>query len=99
MRAMRRLVRIALGLVLLLHGLGNAVLPLRGMGLAASGRWSPLAAAVSVAAIGGFIGAGLAVLGVRPLHRYTIWFASTAGICSLAAQAWLAKPISGSERL
>ena len=71
----RGLVRITLGLALLLHGLGNAVLQLRGASGAAP--WPVVWTALCVVAIAGFVSAGLGVLGVRPLHRPLVPLAVT----------------------
>ena len=44
----RRVGRIGLGLALILHGLANAVLPLRGADHLAPGVWSPIVIALTV---------------------------------------------------
>jgi hypothetical protein len=75
-----------LGAGLVLHGLANAVLPLRGIDMAAPGVWMPAMTALYVMAIVGFVAAGLGLLGVRPLGRFVIPAAWVAGLSALAAQ-------------
>src|SRR5512145_942675 len=75
----RSMTRPVLGLVLLLHGLANAVLPMRGIDAAGPGVWIPAVALLYVLAIAGFAAAGLGVLGVRPLRRFvapSVWIAA-----------------------
>jgi hypothetical protein len=79
----RKAMRVALGLALILHGLGNAVLPLRGVDAGAPGAWIPALTALYIIAIIGFVMAGLGVLGVRPLTRAVIPAALFAGVCAL----------------
>jgi hypothetical protein len=67
-----------LGIGLILHGLGNAVLPLRG---AADGE--PLFWSLSALAIVGFVAAGLGMLHVRPLRRHVAAYALGAGLAAL----------------
>ena len=73
-----------LGAGLVLHGLANAVLPLRGVDVAASGVWMPAMTALYVTAIVGFVAAGLGLLGVRPLGRVVIPAAWVAGLSPAA---------------
>jgi hypothetical protein len=83
------LARMALGIALVLHGLANAVFPLRGLGALSPGEWSlPMAILVAVAIVG-FVAAGLGVLGVRPLTRVVLETVFAAGAASLVAHALL----------
>ena len=93
MRLARSAMRWALGLALVAHGLGNAVLPLRGVD---AGPWAAGSAAIAllyIAAIVGFVAAGAGVLGVDIFgrHRAPV-LATVAAICSLAAEAMLLAP-------
>ena len=74
-----------LGLALILHGLANAVLPLRGIDVAAPGVLAPSVTAMYVIAIAGFVAAGLGVWGVRPLSRAIVPLAASAAVGSLMA--------------
>jgi menaquinone-dependent protoporphyrinogen oxidase len=85
----RRVVRASLGTTLVLHGLANAVLPMRAIDAVEPGVWGPAAGALYVGAIAGFVAAGLAVLGVRPLRRLESSLAIAAGLCALVAQVIL----------
>ena len=78
-----RAARIALGLTLVLHGLANTVWPLRAVDAVHPGVWSPGVNAIYFGAVVGFVAAGLALLGVRPLRRLTPWDAVTGAACSL----------------
>jgi hypothetical protein len=81
--------RMLLGVALVAHGLGNAVLLLRGVDWISEGRWSlPLLLACLMAIIG-FVKVGLGILGVRPLAHDLTAMVLVAGLCSLAAQARL----------
>lgn len=84
----RRLARLALGTTLVLHGLGNAVLPLRGVDYLGPGQWSGGIILFYQFAILGFIAAGLGVLGIRILRRVAAPMAAVGGIGSLVA--WFA---------
>lgn len=86
---LRRLLRAALGLTLVLHGLANAVLPMRGIDAIEPGVWGAARATLYVGAIAGFVAAGLAVLGVRPLRALTSPLAVAAGVCALASHVLL----------
>jgi hypothetical protein len=86
--AVRRLALIALGVLVLLHGLALSVLPLRGADSAGTGSWHPPVTALYVVAIIGFVAAGLGLLGVRPLRRGILPCVLTAGIAALGAQFW-----------
>jgi len=79
----RRFARIALGTALLLHGLGNAVLPLRGVDQLGPGRWSAGIVLLYEFAILGFIAAGLGVLGIRMPKRVVTGLAMVSGAASL----------------
>jgi hypothetical protein len=83
MTASRSLRGPLLGCLLLLHGLGNAVLPLRGVDVTAPGTWALWVSALYVVAILGFVAAGLGILGVRPLSIAVlpaVWAASLAAL-------------------
>jgi hypothetical protein len=88
MEIRHRLLGIALGLALLLHGLGHAVLPMRAADVAAPGILVPAMAALYVIAMLGFAAAGLGLLGVHPLARVIVPAALTAGVLGLIAQLW-----------
>jgi hypothetical protein len=81
-------VRVLLGTGLVLHGLGNAVLPLRGADAIAPGTWMPFMTALYVVAIVGFVAAGLGVLGVPLLRRVSAITVFAAGAAALGAQLW-----------
>ena len=82
-------VRIVLGAALVLHGLANTVWPLRAVDAVRPGVWAPGVDAVYFAAVVGFVAAGLAVLGVRPLRRLTPWDAVAGAACSCLSYAVL----------
>jgi hypothetical protein len=71
--------------VLVIHGLGNAVLPMRGIDAVGPGVWIPAIALLYIAAIIGFAAAGFGTLGVRPLDHYIVPSVWIAAICSLFA--------------
>jgi hypothetical protein len=81
-----------LGAVLVLHGLANAVLPLRGIDAAGPGRWIPAIVILCVLAIVGFVAAGLGVAGVRPLDRVSIPAVWVAALSALATHLRAASP-------
>lgn len=87
---MRNVLRLCLGLALVLHGLGNAVLPLRALDATGPGPWLPVLTLVWVVAIVGFAAAGLGVLGVPPFDRVVIAASFVAAGCSLLGYARLA---------
>jgi len=89
---MRSGIRMLLGLALVAHGLGNAVLPLRGVDWVAAGSWSYVLVLVYLMAIIGFVKVGLGILGVRPLAGDLTAMVLAAGLCSLAGQWWLGDP-------
>ena len=74
--------RIILGVALVLHGLANAVLPLRGIDHLAPGQWSTGIILLYEVAILGFIAAGLGMLGLRPLMRRAPIWAMVSGVAS-----------------
>jgi hypothetical protein len=84
----RRLLQWALGLALLLHGLANTVLPLRGADAGSPGVWLPPVTALWFVGVVGFVTAGIGVLGVRPLRRLILPAALAAGVAALGAQFW-----------
>jgi hypothetical protein len=79
----RTFARIALGTALVLHGLGNAVLPLRGVDQLGPGQWSAWIIVLYELAILGFVAAGLGVLGIRMLRRVAREAAIVSGAASL----------------
>jgi hypothetical protein len=87
---MRSGLRAAFGLVLVLHGLGNAVLPMRGVDAVAPGVWAPAFTVLYAVAIVGFVAAGLGVLGIHPLRYLVIPATAIASIGSLFGYARLA---------
>jgi hypothetical protein len=76
----------ALGIALVLHGLGLAVLPMRAADALAPASVAPAVAAFSVIGMVGFVAAGLGALGVRPLSSRAGSVALFAGVCALGAQ-------------
>jgi hypothetical protein len=97
----RTVVRTVLGIALLLHGLGNAVLQLRGV-VSAPGHADWAWAATCTLAIVGFVSAGLGLLGVGPLKRLVLpavivgGAAALAGVVALrAADLWPGVVLSG----
>lgn len=88
MRASQSALRILLGMSLILHGVGNSVLPLRGADVLEPGSWSAAMTLLYVIAIVGFVASGLGILGVRPLRRVAGNLALAAGACALGAQVW-----------
>jgi hypothetical protein len=86
---MKALIHTALWITLVLHGLANAVFPLRGLGALSPGDWSLPLSLLSVVAIVGLVAAGLGVLGVRPLTRVVLGTVFAGGAASLIAHAWL----------
>ena len=81
--------RIGLGTMLVLHGLANTVWPLRAVDVVRPGVWTPGVDAIYFAAVVGFVAAGLAVLGVRPLRRLTPWDACVGAVCAVLLYAVL----------
>jgi hypothetical protein len=75
-----------LGTLLVLHGVANSVLPLRGVDATAPGIWLPAVALLYVLAIVGFTAAGLGVLGVRPLNLIVLPAVWIAALAAPAAQ-------------
>jgi hypothetical protein len=83
-QSIRGLVRVPLGVALLLHGLGLAVLQLRGVDAAAPGPLALTWNAICLGAIAGFAAAGLGVLGVRPLRPLAVPAAIVGAAAALA---------------
>jgi hypothetical protein len=81
--------RLVLAVALVAHGLGNAVVALRGVDWIGPGIWSTSIATMYSFAIVGFVAAGLGVLGVRPLRRAATASAAAAAVCSLISLATL----------
>ena len=74
-----------LGLVMIMHGLGHAVLPLRGAGVLEGDAWThALTAACYTIAIIGFVAAGVGVLG-SVFRRYAWWLVLIAAVASMIA--------------
>jgi hypothetical protein len=73
---------VVIGLGLVLHGLGHAVLPMRAAEAVAPDGMTVL----YVLAMVGFVAAGLGVLGVAPLRRTIIPGAVVGGVCGLSLQ-------------
>jgi hypothetical protein len=79
----RTFVRELLGVTLVLHGLANAVMPMRALDEAAPGVWMMPATIVYELAILGFVIAGLAVMHVGVLRRAAlpaVWVGGLAGL-------------------
>jgi hypothetical protein len=89
MRIARGALQLGLGLGLILHGLGTAVYPLRGIDAAAPGEWVFALTILYIVSIGGFVAAGLGVLGTRPLVPFVIPLSINAGLAALASHLWL----------
>ncbi len=83
----RRFVRKLLGVTLLLHGLANAVMPMRALDAGPPGVWMMPATVVYEIAILAFVAAGLGVLGLGALRRAAIPAAWAGGLAALAAHA------------
>jgi hypothetical protein len=81
----RTVVRELLGMTLVLHGLANAVMPMRALDVAAPGVWLMPATIVYELAILGFVIAGLGMLHVGVLRRATLPAVWIGGLAGLAA--------------
>ena len=81
-----------LGTLLILHGLANTVLPLRGVDAVSAGVWLPLITALYIVAILGFSAAGLGLLGVWPLTRVVLPAVWLAAVAAPAAQLRAPQP-------
>jgi hypothetical protein len=81
------LFRTVIGVGLILHGLGSAVLPLRGAGALVPGVWDPAVTALTVVAIVGFVAAGVGVLRVYPFTRWALQMSVIASVSGLIAQS------------
>jgi hypothetical protein len=86
------LTRATLGVAMVLHGLGNAVLQLRGGDAGAPGGLDLAWSLVCLTAIVGFVTAGLAVLGVRPLTPIAVLAPTGGGAAALVGVLWLGDP-------
>lgn len=83
-----RWARVAAGLALVLHGLGHAVLPFRGIGeveASALGRW--MMVLLSAVPLIAYVAAGLGLMGARLLFRIWVPLLLTAAPLSLLAIA------------
>ncbi len=75
-----------LGVVMILHGLGHAVLPLRGAGVLEGDSWThALTVACYTTALVGFVAAGAGVLGIVPFRRQVWWLTLIAAVTSMIA--------------
>ena len=79
----RRSTGLVLGAGLILNGLGNSVLPMRGVDVTGPGDWNPAVTLLCIIAIVGFVAAGLGVLGVRGVRRWTLPVVAAAGLSAL----------------
>jgi uncharacterized protein YndB with AHSA1/START domain len=79
----RTLVREVLGVTLVLHGLANAVMPMRAIDAAGPGSWLASTMLIYELAILGFVAAGLGVMHVAVLRRLAlpaVWIGGIAGL-------------------
>ena len=77
-----------LGTALVLHCLGNTVIPLRGLDASATGQWMPAMTLLYAVAIVGFVVAGLGVWGLGSVSRTAVpasWIAGVAGMLAKLA--------------
>ena len=85
-RVLRRAWPTILGVLLIGHGLGHAVLPLRGAGLLGGDTfYNVMAGTCAMAALVGFVASGAGLLGVWPFERAVFWLALLAATASLVA--------------
>ena len=80
-----RAARVIVGCLLVLHGLGHAVLPLRGAGSEASTVASALSMTAYAIAMLGFVACGVAAIGASPFRRIPAWFVFIPAAMSLIA--------------
>ena len=74
------------GVILILHGLAHAVLPLRGAGVLGGDPWvNTLTTACYTVAMIGFVAAGVGALGLRPFSTALWWLTPAAAAASLIA--------------
>jgi hypothetical protein len=82
----RRIAVTLLGILMILHGLGHAVLPLRGAGVLEGDSWTfALTYACYATALVGFVAAGAGALGIVPFRRQMWWLALIAAVASMIA--------------
>jgi hypothetical protein len=98
----QRVGSLALGIVLVLHGLGHAVIPLRGGGTGPDPVINTLTFLLYATALLGFVGAGIGLLGAHPFRRGVVPLASIAALASLivlcfkpASDLWPGAILSG----
>lgn len=85
-RWIRSISPLLLGIVMILHGLGHAVLPLRGAGVLEGDSWThALTAVCYTTALVGFVAAGAGALGIVPFKRHVWWLALIAAVASMIA--------------
>ena len=89
MRLLQSWLRVLLGLALILHGLGSAVVPLRGADVVGAGLWNPIVTVACVVAVIGFVAAGMGVLRVYPFDGWRFPLVLTAALSGLVAQVQL----------
>ena len=85
------MLRVLAGLGLILHGLGHAVLPMRGLGSLSPPPMARTTVTILAAlAIVAFVASGVGVIGARPFKRWWQALAATGLLASLAAllAAW-----------
>jgi hypothetical protein len=84
--SVQRIGTTVLGIVMILHGLGHAVLPLRGAGVLEGDSWTyALTYACYATALVGFVAAGAGVLGIVPFRQHVWWLALIAAVASMIA--------------
>jgi hypothetical protein len=89
---MQPFLRTVIGVGLIFHGLGSAVVPLRGAGALAPGVWDPAVTALTIVAIIGFVAAGVGVLRVYPFTRWALPMSVVASVSGLVAQSSVPHP-------
>jgi hypothetical protein len=87
MHSFRRRLRVPLGCLLILHGLGSAVFPLRGADAIGAGVWNFWLTIVCVTAVIGFVTAGIGVLRVYPFDRWRVPVVLLSSAAALVAQS------------
>jgi hypothetical protein len=92
MRMQLRLAGVALGVTMVFHGLGHAVMPLRAFDVGGTGLLTALLTVLFIIAMVGFVAAGLGVLGVRPLSRVITPVALVSGLAGISVQAAVGHP-------
>jgi hypothetical protein len=80
---------ISLGIALVLHGIGHSVLPLRGVDVGATEAANVLARLLYIAAIVGWVAAGIGLFGAKPFNRMVRSAAIIATAASFGGLAFL----------